>query len=340
MWPSGWKHNRAAEAEPPAAAAPAHAPLEPQLLRQLQWTVLRPLAVALGGEERALLRTTGLELSELREYQPGDDVRHIDWNVSARADRPFVRLSQAERALDVWLLLDTSASLDWGTARCLKRDHARTFALAAAYLLARRGNRVGALLFGAQPGQAMAPAAGRTHLLRLLAWIQAPPPSPSPQAGRGATDLAAALQRARLCIPRRSLVLVVSDFLAADGWQEELRRLTARHEVVAIRVGDPREAQLPDIGIMTFEDPETGSQLTLDTSDRRLRERFHRAAKEQAARIAAALTACGVGQLVLNTDEEVVPALVAFLRARRAHAGLPGRPTAGVPRRLSPAPVR
>lgn len=336
MWPSRWKHNRAQETEPPAAA-PAHPPLEPQLLRQLQWTVLRPLAVALGGEERALLRTTGLELSELREYQPGDDVRHIDWNVSARADRPFVRLSQAERALDVWLLLDTSASLDWGTARCLKRDHARTFALAAAYLLARRGNRVGALLFGAQPGQAMAPAAGRTHLLRLLAWIQAPP---LPQARQGATDLAAALQRARLCIPRRSLVLVVSDFLAADGWQEELRRLTARHEVVAVRVGDPREAWLPDIGIVTFEDPETGTQLTLDTSDRRLRERFSQAAQAQAERIAAALAACGVDQLVLNTDEEVVPALVAFLRARRARAALPVRPTAGVPRRLSPTPVR
>lgn len=333
MWPSRQKHNGEQTTEAPAAA-PARPPLPPQLLRQLQWTVLRPLAVALGGEERALLRTTGLELSELREYQPGDDVRHIDWNVSARADRPFVRLSQAERALDVWLLLDTSASLDWGTARCLKRDHARTFALAAAYLLARRGNRVGALLFGAQPGQAMAPAAGRTHLLRLLAWIQAPPSAP--QARRDATDLAAALQRARLYIPRRSLVLVVSDFLAADGWQEELRRLTARHEVVAVRVGDPREAQLPDIGIVTFEDPETEAQLTLDTSDRRLRERFQRAAQAQAARIAAALTACGVDQLVLSTDEEVVPALVAFLRARRARAALPGRPTAGIPRRLAP----
>lgn len=334
MWPSRWKQNQTQETEPPAAP-PAGAPLPPRLLRQLQWTVLRPLAVALGGEERALLRTPGLELSELREYQPGDDVRHIDWNVSARADRPFVRLSQAERALDVWLLLDTSASLDWGTARCLKRDHARTFALAATYLLARRGNRVGALLFGAQPGPAMAPAAGRTHMLRLLAWIQSPP---SPRARPGATDLAAALQRARLCIPRRSLVIVVSDFLAADGWQTELRRLTARHEVIAARIGDPREAQLPDIGIVTFEDPETGTQLTLDTGDTRLRERFGHAAQAQAARIASALTACGVDHLALTTDEEVVPALVAFLRARRARAALPGRPMAGTRRRLSLVP--
>ncbi len=336
MWPSKRKrnHDQAQEtaAQPATSARP---PLPPQLLRQLQWTVLRPLAVALGGEERALLRTPGLELSELREYQPGDDVRHVDWNVSARADRPFVRLSQAERALDVWLVLDTSASLDWGTARCLKRDHARTFALAAAYLLSRRGNRIGALRFGAQPGQVLAPAAGRTHLLRLLAWIQAP----SPPAQQGATDLTAALQRARLCIPRRSLVLVVSDFLAADGWQQELRRLTARHEVVAVRVTDPREADLPAIGIVTVEDPETGTQLTLDTGDRRLCERFRLAAQAQTTRIATAMAACGVDQLELSTDREVIPALIAFLRARRARAALPVPLPAGSPRRLTPAPA-
>jgi uncharacterized protein (DUF58 family) len=335
MWLSKRKNDQAREAGARPATS-AHPPLPPQLLRQLQWPVLLTLAVALGGEERAPLRTTGLELSELREYQPGDDVRHVDWNVSARADRPFVRLSQAERALDVWLLLDTSASLDWGTAGCLKRDHAHTFALAAAYLLSRRGNRVGALLFGAQPGQTMAPAAGRTHLLRLLAWIQAPPSSLT---RRGATDLAAALERARLCIPRRSLVLVVSDFLAADGWQRQLRRLTARHEVVAVRIADPREAQLPDIGIVTFEDPETGAQLTLDTGDTRLRERFRLAAQAQSARIAAALATCGVDHLVLSTDQEVVPALVAFLRARQARAALPVRLPAGAARRLAPAPA-
>lgn len=335
MWPSRRKNDRARRERAAGPAAPAHPPLPPQLLRQLQWPVLRPLAVALGGEERALVRSPGIELAELREYQPGEDMRHVDWNVSARMERPFVRLSQAERALDVWLLLDTSASLDWGTARCLKRDHARTFALAAAYLLARRGNRVGALFFGAQPGQAIAPAAGRTHLLRLLARIQEPPPAPR----GGATDLAAALRRARLCIPRRSLVLVVSDFLAADGWQEELRRLTARHEVVAARVADPREAQLPDVGIVTFEDPETGAQLTLDTGAAGLRERFQRAAEAQAARIAAAMAACGVDQLLLSTDREVMPALVAFLRERRARAALPGRPVGGsAPRIAAPVP--
>jgi uncharacterized protein (DUF58 family) len=290
-------------------------------LRRLNWAVLRPLARHLGGEARSLYRGPGLELAELREYAPGDDVRRIDWNASARAARPFVR----ERALDAWLIVDVSASLDWGTAHCLKRERALEFVAVAGQLLGRQGNKLAALLFADRPLGLVTPGRGRVQLLRLLAAVEAE----QSRAREGTTDLAAALVAADGIIRRRSLVLVVSDFLVAEGWQSPMRRLAGRHEAVAVRLVDPRESDLPDVGIVTLEDPETGDQLTVDTSDRGLRERFRAAGRGQAERIGADLARCRVDLLSLSTGDSLLPALVDFLSTRdrrRAAGAAPRRP--------------
>lgn len=284
-----------------------------RLLRRMQWAVLQPLATRLGGDERSLIRGAGMELSEVREYQPGDDVRHIDWNITARTERPYVREAQTERALEVWLILDLSASIDWGTAECLKRDRAIEFAAVAGQLLGKRGNRIGALLFADRPLALAPPGAGRAHLLRLLGALR----DEARQARPGATDLAAALLKAETVLRRRAVVLVVSDFLVQDGWQPVLRRLAQRHEVIAVQLSDPREAEIPDVGLLTLEDPETGAQLTVNTRDRKLRERFRAAAQAQAEHIRAGLVGGGVDHLALSTDAALLPALVRFLAARR-----------------------
>lgn len=284
-----------------------------QLLRRLNWTILRPLARYLGGEERSLVRGPGMELAEIREYQPGDDVRHIDWSITARMDRPYVREANVDRALDAWLLLDISSSIDWGTAQCLKRDRAVEFATIAGQLLGRNGNRVGAMLFADQPLTIVPPGVGRAHLLQLLSKVRETPR----QATRGQTDLSGALTRANSIMPRKSLVLVVSDFIVPGGWQQPLGRLAQRHEVVAARLHDPREGELPDIGLVTFEDPETGQQLTVDTGSRKLRERYRQAAQQQAEQIHADLVRCGVDELPISTETDLLPTLVRFLNARK-----------------------
>jgi uncharacterized protein (DUF58 family) len=283
------------------------------LLRRLKWSMLRPLATRLGGDERSLIQGDGLEIVELREYQPGDDVRRIDWNVTARSDRPYVRESHVERSLDVWLLVDVSASVDWGTAECLKRDRAVELTGVTGQLLGRQGNRVGAMLFADQPRGFVPPSAGRAHLLRLLAAVREEPR----QAQQGATDLAAALRRAETLLRQRSLLVVVSDFLVPNGWQQSLRRLAARHEVVATVLRDPRESELTDVGLVTFEDPETGQQLVVDTSNRRLRERFHAAALARSAALHAELRQTGADVLTVGTDEGLLPTLVRFLDDRQ-----------------------
>jgi uncharacterized protein (DUF58 family) len=283
------------------------------LLKRVQWAVLRPLATLLGGDERSLLRGPGMELAEVRPYQPGDDVRHIDWNITARTEQPFVREAHAERALDVWLLLDISASIDWGTAQCVKRERLLEFAAVAGQILGGRGHRVGALLFADRPLLLVPPAAGRVHLQRLLGSVR----GEARQARRGSTDLGAAFAKADVIMRRRGLVLVMSDFLAENDWQPALRRLTQRHEVIAVRLHDPRERELPDVGLITLEDPETGDQLQVNTADRKLRERFAAAAAAQIEQLQRALAACGADQLAIGTDEALLPALLGFLAARR-----------------------
>jgi uncharacterized protein (DUF58 family) len=313
MSPEG---TRAAGRQPSPAATPP-APSGRELWHRLRWTVLRPLAARFGGDERSLFRGPGLELVEVREYQPGDDVRRIDWNVTARADGTYVRETRAERALTVWLIVDVSPSLDWGTAACLKRERGAEFVAVAGQLLGGHGNRVGAITFADRPLAIIPPGTGRAHAIRLLARLG----EASTPTGNGPTDLAAALDHAGRVIRGPAVVLVISDFLVPDGWEPALRRLTVRHEVVAVRLSDPREGDLPNVGLLTLEDPETGRQLIVDTADRRLRERFRAAAVAQSERLKAALAGCGVEVLSLGTEADLLPRLAAFLDARRQRRG-------------------
>ena len=297
------------------------------LFRRLRWPVLRRLAVHPGGDERSSVRGLGIEYNEVREYQPGDDPRLIDWNLTARSSSTYVRESYPDRGLDVWLVVDTSRSLDWGTARCLKRQTALELVVAAAQLLARHGNRVGALLVDQHVHQVIGPVAGRTALMRLIAKVEV---GMVPLDVGQPTDLGRALLEAGRLIRRRSLVVVISDFLTPAQWGLPLRSLSLRHEVIAARITDPREHDIPDVGVVTFEDAESGTQLQVDTGSRRLRERCRRAAEEQQAWIRQEILAAGAGVAELSTEEELLPQLVRFFQRRRAlllaRSGGPGGP--------------
>jgi uncharacterized protein (DUF58 family) len=314
MWPFKTRPKpAAAETE----AAPRETPAA--LLRRLNWQTLRPMATLLGGDERSNLRRAGMELHELRPYQPGDDVRHIDWNITARADEPFVREARSERGLDVWLLVDTSPSVDWGTASCLKRDRAELFVAIAAQILGRRGHRVGLITFGQAIYGIERPKAGVAHLVALLTALRE-----KVQHGRGATDLTGALEKAGALIRRPSMLIVISDFIAPDGWTRALGRLTRRHDVIGVHLSDPREKALPDVGLVTFEDPETGGQMLVDTSDKQLRARYAVAAEQDSARIRADFLRAGGDYLALDTEQEPLPALTRMLHARAARTRLRG----------------
>ncbi|TMC12012.1 MAG: DUF58 domain-containing protein [Chloroflexi bacterium] len=311
------------------------------LLRRLSWPALRRLGIHLGGAEQSIVRGPGIEYTDAREYTPGDDSRLIDWNLTARSDRPFVKDSFPERALDAWLVLDVSPSMAWGTARCLKGRLVNEMAVAASELLARSGNRVGVILFGAGQPAIVPPRAGRTHRMRLLASLEAAGTTPE----AGTTDLTAALERVERVARRRALVLLVTDFLTAGGWERPLARMSLRHEIVAVHVTDPREHAIPNVGVVTFEDPETGRQLTVDTSSRKLRARFEEAATAQRAQLEERLRRCRVDVLQISTDEELMPRLVHFLATRRALRSARGprpwdAPAAAIPASTQGAPIR
>jgi len=291
------------------------------VLWRLRWPVARRLGVHAWGDERSRLTGPGVEYADVREYQWGEDARLIDWNLTARSDRPFVRESHPDRGLDVWLIVDTSRSLDWGTTYSLKRDVAGELLAAATLLLSRHGNRVGAILFDSELRRVFAPRAGRTGRLGLLASMESDSARPSGDGKR--TDLARTLTRAGALMGRASLVLVVSDFLVEGGWQRSMRALSLRHEVVAVRISDPREGEIPDVGVVVLEDPETGAQLEVDTSSRSLRDRYRTAAAEQRRRLLADFRRAGVSALELTTAEPMLPQLVTYLRRRQDRRGRP-----------------
>jgi uncharacterized protein (DUF58 family) len=293
------------------------------LLRRARWPVLRRLGFHPGGDERSSFRGTGLEYSDVREYQAGDDPRTIEWNITARSDRPYVRESLPDRGLDAWLLMDVSRSLDWGTARCLKRQLALEFSAVVGQLLIGRGNRVGALLFDERVRAIIPPSAGRTALLQLIARMDRAAEHPA----EGSTDLGRALTEAGRLIRRPSLIVILSDFMTPAGWQQPLSALALRHEVIAALVTDPREGEIPDVGVVTFEDPESGQQILVDTRSVALRARFQDAADTQRETIRGDLMRARTGVAELSTATEVVPQLVAFIKQRELQRG----------RRLAPA---
>lgn len=290
-----------------------------EVLRRLELTVTRRLDGLLQGEYQALLPGLGSEPGDSREYQEGDDVRRMDWNVTARTTVPHVRDPVADRELETWVIVDGSASLDFGTALCEKRDLALAAVAAIGFLTTRTGNRVGAVMVGPHGLTRIPPRAGRTPLLALLHAIATRDRSD----GGGPTDLGAALQSHVASRRRRGLAVVVSDFVCPPGWERPLRGLASRHQVLAVEVVDPRELELPNVGYLTLVDPETGRRLDVQTAKPALRRRYAEAAAAQRAAIAESIRAAGAGHLILRTDRDWLRDIVDHvLTARRRRGGL------------------
>jgi uncharacterized protein (DUF58 family) len=286
-----------------------------KILQRLDWKVIRRLDGLLQGDYRSLFRGNGVDLVDLREYQPGDDVRYIDWNVTARMDTPYIREYVEDREITAWFLLDLSPSVDFGTADSerVKRSVLIDFTATLARLLTRRGNRVGAMFYGGTLERTIPARGGRDQVLRLIDDLLRQPRL----ANAPFTDLSPLLDAGELTIKRRSLIFVVSDFICAPGWERPLNLLNRRHEVVAVRLLDPREVELPDIGPLVMDDAETGEQLLVDTHDAGFRRRFGEAARRREANVNGAFKRAGVEALSLSTDEDLVRAIVRMATIRR-----------------------
>ncbi|MDO9437361.1 DUF58 domain-containing protein [Hydrogenophaga sp.] len=311
-----------AQASVAATATPAARRAE-TLLRRLEWTVLRRLDGLLQGDYRTLMRGSGLDLADLREYQHHDDVRHIDWNVTARLQTPHVRVFTEDREMAAWFLLDLSPSVNFGSGPQLKSQVLLDFTAVLARLIGRHGNRVGAVLYGSR-GQpvvdAVLPArGGRTQVLRLMQMVLQPPaPKPGVAAQKdGVTQLSDLLRAAVHTVRQRATVFVVSDFISEPGWEKPLGELARRHDVVAVRVLDPLELELPDLGLIPIRDAETGDQITVDTHDPGFRQRFARIAAQREAQLRESLGRAGVDTLELSTDDDLAEAVMRFIELRK-----------------------
>jgi uncharacterized protein (DUF58 family) len=309
------------------------APRTPEaVLRRLEWTVLRRLDGVLHGDYRTLVRGHGLDLADLREYVYHDDVRHIDWNVTARLQTPYVREYNEEREVAAWFLVDLSPSVAFGSGPLDKRAIAVEFVAVLARILTRHGNRVGALLYGSRVDTVIPARSGRHQVLHMLHRLQQRPPATA----AGPTNLRELLQTAWRVAPRRSVVFVVSDFISTPGWAEPLAQLARRHDVVAVRLHDPVERDLPDVGLVVVQDAETGEQLFVDTHDRRFRARFAALAEQRERELRAAFRTAGVDALELATDDNLLDAVLRFadLRKRRSQLATGG----GLPQHLGVQP--
>ncbi len=297
-----------------------------QLLRRLEWTVLRRLDGYLQGNHKTLMRGAGLDLADLREYQHGDDVRHIDWNVTARLQTPHVREYREDREISAWFLVDLSPSVNFGSGIMRKSELAIEFVGAMARLLTGQGNRVGALLYGNQSDEILPARSGRRHVMLLLQRMQSQMAYAMQSTGE-TTSLAGLIQTAASVLRRRSMVFVVSDFFSTPGWEQPLAYLAQRHELVAVRLYDPMETDLPDLGLVTMEDAETGEQLLVDTHDPAFRYRFMTLARQREDQLRAALARAGVDALEVSTGEDLFEAMVRFsdMRKRRARSSLASR---------------
>jgi len=288
-----------------------------QILRRLEWNVIRRLDGLLHGDYRTLFRGFGLDLADLREYQYPDDVRHIDWNVTARLQVPYVRQFNEDREVTAWFLLDLSPSVDFGSLAVKKQSVSTDFVSVLARLLTRHGNRVGALFYGDRVDAVIPARSGRRHVLHILHRML----NRARRAHSSATNLADFLEAACQVMRRRSLVFIVSDFISTPGWAKALAQLAQRHEVIAVRLYDPLEMELPDLGLLVVQDAETGEQVFVDTHDRRFRERFAGAAQRREVELRSALHAAGVDALELSTSDDLIEAILRFadLRKRRLH---------------------
>jgi uncharacterized protein (DUF58 family) len=295
----------------PTPARPGPGAIPDGLLRALDLSVGRRMDGLLAGDYRSALYGDGTELVQVRPYSPGDDVRRIDWNVTARTGEPHVRVHLAERVLVTWLLLDTSPSMQFGTADRRKADVAEGVAIAVGHVATRRGNRLGLVTFGDTRPRATPPRQGRLGLIGLLAALREEPDGN----GRvGATALGEALGRAGALARQRAVVVVVSDFRGPLDWRRPLLELAGRHEVVAVEIRDPAEQELPNAGALWLVDPETGSQVRVDTRSAKLRARFAAAAAAERDAVAGTLASAGARHVVLTTSGDWLRSLAVFLR--------------------------
>jgi uncharacterized protein (DUF58 family) len=299
----------------PALDRPGPGPMPDALLRALDIQIGRRMESLLAGDYRSTLFGDGTELVQVRPYVPGDDVRRMEWNVSARTGEPHVRVLLADRVLVTWLVLDTSPSMQFGTADRLKSHVAEGVALAIGHVATRRGNRVGVVTFGNSAPRTLPPRQGRVGFVGLVSALRQDKPD---ETRSGATSLGEAIARAGAIARQRSLVVLVSDFRGPRDWRRPLLELAGRHDVVAIEIRDPREQELTNVGALWLVDPETGRLLRVDTRSRRLRERFAAAAADERSEIAHVLASLGVRHLVLSTSGDWLRSLAAFLKRRRS----------------------
>ncbi len=286
-----------------------------RILQRLDWQVIRRLDGLLQGDYRSLFYGYGVDFADLREYQPGDDIRYIDWNVTARMDAPYIRQYVEDREIIAWFLLDLSPSMDFGTTQTqnLKRTMLIDFVATLARLLTRHGNRVGAMFYASRVDGVIPARGGRIQVLRLIHELLEQPRLP-----RAAfTDLNPLIKAGLNSIRKRALIFLISDFISAPGWEQSLSLLNQRHEVLAVRLWDPREVQLPDVGPIIMEDAETGEQLYVDTHDKRFRQRFAESARRREAELNQAFKRAGVDSLSLSTEDDLVRAILGFAGMRR-----------------------
>jgi uncharacterized protein (DUF58 family) len=293
------------------------------VLRRLEWTVIRRLDGLLQGDYRTLLRGSGIDLADLREYQHHDDVRHIDWNVTARLQVPHVRVFTEDRDMTAWFLLDLSPSVDFGSGEKRKQSISSSFVAVLARLLTRHGNRVGAILYGSGVDRVIPAGSGRRHVLQLMQSMA----QRSKAKDQGSTRLADLLNQAAAMVRRRSTVFVVSDFISEPGWEKPLAMLAQKHEVVAVRLFDPLESNLPDLGLITMRDAESGEQMLVDTSNTKFRQRFAQIAAQRDNALRQSLSRVGVDTLELSTDDDLVQAILRFtdMRKRRSRVVAGGK---------------
>jgi len=284
-------------------------------LRTLELTVKRKLDGVLQGNHLGLIPGPGSEPGESRMYQPGDDVRRMDWSVTARTTHPHVRQMIADRELETWLVVDMSASLDFGTAGCEKRDLAVAAAAAITYLNSGGGNRIGAIIANGDQVVRVPAKSGRQHEQTLLRAIATSPRAPLGVRG----DLAAAIDALRRPERRRGMAVVISDFLGPITWMRPLRAIAARHEVLGVEVLDPRDVELPDVGDVILQDTESGVTREF-TIDEQLRDDFARAAGAHRDEVARTLRRCGAPMMTLRTDRDWIADIVRFVASRRRGA--------------------
>ena len=296
-------------------AKPGPGPVSERLLRALEITVARRMEGLLAGDYRSRLLGHGSELAQIRPYTLGDDVRQIDWNVTARTGEPHVRVQHAERVLVTWLVLDTSPSMNFGTAERRKADVAEGAAIAIGHVATRRGNRLGVVTFGDAQPRSTPVRQGRQGLIGLLGTLHGDQaPGSGPEGRVGATSLGEAIRRADALARQRSFVVLVSDFRGPDDWRRPLLQLAGRHDVVAVEIRDPREQELPNAGELWLVDPETGRQLRVDTRSAKLRRRFAEAASAERGGVARTFASVGVRHVVLSTSGDWLRELALFLR--------------------------